>query len=246
VRWYFSNIDYFLSVGDANEAYYKYYGVPANKLIRMRFPIDVQLYESAFAKKEALAQQLRDQYGLHNGNKVISVVGKMNFSKRQGDIIESLGLLEKKGYHLDLFIVGSGEMEEAWKIKAKALEQSRVFFTGFIGPETLPAYYAVSDIYVHPASADAHSLAISEALYMGCPAIVSDQCGSYGPTDDVQEGKSGYVFQCENIGDLAQKMEWLLQDEQKRISLATYAHSLGVQFQRRAHGEFVSELIGSV
>ena len=243
VRYYFSQIDYFLTVGDANEAYYRYYGVPVRKLIRMRFPIDVRFYEMAFAKKAALANEVKSQYGLHAGHKVLSVVGKMLFSKRQGDIIDAMILLEKRNVFLDLLMVGSGEMETAWKIKAKLLEKSRVFFTGFISPDLLPSYYAASDIYVHPAAADAHSLAISEALYMGCPVIVSDLCGSYGPTDDVQEGRSGFVFQCGNIGDLCEKIEWMLRDDQKRLDMGEYGHQLGVTFQRGAHGEFADELI---
>ena len=47
-----------------------------------------------------------------------------------------------------------------------------------------------------------HSLSISEAIYMGCPVIISDKCGSYGETDDVQVNKNGFVFECENVVQL--------------------------------------------
>jgi glycosyltransferase involved in cell wall biosynthesis len=58
----------------------------------------------------------------------------------------------------------------------------------------LPAYYAVSDVYIHPPSIEPHSIAMSEAIYVGCPVVLSDRCGSFGPTDDVREGINGFVY----------------------------------------------------
>ena len=244
IRWYFSPVSAFLSVGDANEAYYKHYGVPDNKLVRMHFSIDIGAYEKAYSRKEELASELKKKYNLQDSRILISTVGKLVPWKRQGDIIDALKLLEDRGIEMDLAMIGSGAMESAWKEKAKTLRRSRVFFTGFVSPEELPAYYAASNMYIHPASIEPHSLAISEAIYMGCPAIISDRCGSYGPTDDVQEGRSGFVFQCGNIPDLAKKIEQLALDENKRRLLGSYAHGLAVKFQQRSHAAFASELIG--
>ena len=89
-------------------------------------------------------------------------------------------------------------------------------FTGFIKVQDLPGCYAASDFYIHPSTFEPHSIAVSEAIYMGCPVIVSDKCGSYGKSDDVQEGKNGFVFSSENIEELIDAMRLLIKNSQMR------------------------------
>ena len=60
--------------------------------------------------------------------------------------------------------------------------------------------YCAADVYVHCSDNEPHSLAITEAIYCGLPVVLSDRCGSYGPTDDVQPGINGFVYRC---GDVA-------------------------------------------
>jgi glycosyltransferase involved in cell wall biosynthesis len=245
VTRYFKGIDYFLSVGDANEEYYKHYGVPAVKIVRMHFSIDIGLYKKAYIGRTAWAVKLRAQFGLRQEDMVVSVVGKLIPRKNQVDIINAMKVLEDNGIHLHLFVIGSGETMEALQEKAACLSRSRVYFPGFTTPEELPGFYAASDIYIHPACEDAHPLAISEAIFMGCPVLISDKCGSFGPTDDVQDGKNGYIFRCSDTRDLADKI-WLLTDMHKRQNFGDYSHSLGDKFQERAHAGFINELIEKI
>jgi glycosyltransferase involved in cell wall biosynthesis len=245
VTHYFSSIDHFLSVGDANEEYYTYYLVPQKKIIRMHFSIDIRLYENAYSEKADLAGKIRSKFGLKPQDRILSVVGKLVESKNQGDIIDAMKWLEEAGQIFHLFVIGSGTTMEALQQKASALTKSRVYFPGFTNPEELPAYYAASDIYIHPASVDAHPLAVCEAIFMGCPVLISDRCGSYGPSDDVQEGKNGYVYRCGDGKDLAAKI-MLLSDQDTRQKFGEFSHNLGVAFQKRSHGGFIKELIEKV
>ena len=78
---------------------------------------------------------------------------------------------------------------------------------------------------------------------MGCPIIISDRCGSYGETDDVQEGKTGYVYKFGDIEALAEKIKWMIQHPAERKQLSENAHNNAVQFQRRSHREALNELV---
>lgn len=243
LAWFFSGINFFLTVGDSNEAYYSFYGVPRRKFIRMHFPIDITLYEAAFARKSELNKQIRSKFSIKDSEIVLSVVGKLVAWKNQGDIIDSLIKLEKEGIFAHLFILGSGEMMEEWKKKAAVLRESKVYFTGFVPPEELPAYYAATDIYIHPASLEPHSLAISEAIYMGCPIVISDRCGSYGETDDVQLEKNGYVYRFGNIDQLADSINKLFADPILRKKFSENSHSIATAFQHQSHKGVIKELI---
>jgi glycosyltransferase involved in cell wall biosynthesis len=243
VRLYFSPIKFFLSVGDANETFYRSYGVSDSKIIRMHFPIDIHSYERNYREKDMLRERIRQQYHISNDEIVTAVVGKLVSWKNQDHIIEAMMLLEQQGVYLHLFVIGSGDQQEAWQQKATVLKHSKVHFTGFVNIEELPAYYAAADFYTHPASIEPHSIAISEAIYMGCPVIISDRCGSYGQHDDVQEGKNGFVYPFGNITALADVITRLCSNGTLRVSMGEYSHQLSVAFQQRSHHEVLNDLI---
>jgi glycosyltransferase involved in cell wall biosynthesis len=242
LRNYFSGIDYFLTVGDANEAFYKHYAVHPSKFIRMHFPIDIRQYEEAFPKRELLRKEIRAGFEIDETQLVLSVVGKLVPWKNQDHIIDAMALLEEQGVFIHLFVIGSGEMLEQWRSKAGKLSKSFVHFTGFQNAEALPAYYAATDVYVHPASVEPHSIAISEAIYMGCPVIISDRCGSYGEDDDVQEGRNGMVYPFAGIKSLSEKIRLLATDEEKRKRFSAYSISISRRFQNTAHHGVLQKL----
>ena len=246
IRKYFSNVTFFLSVGDANEIYYRYYGASQDSIIRMHFPIDIDCYRQAFEQKQALNKRIRDEYSIPENEMVLSVVGKLVPWKNQDHIIEALSLLEKEDIKIHLFILGSGDMLEAWQRKANVLTLSKVYFPGFVPIETLPSYYAATDIYVHPAAVEPHSIAVSEAIYMGCPVILSDRCGSYGENDDVSPSRNGLVYSFGDIAALARSIKALVEDKAARMSYATDSHARAIRFQERSHKLVIDDLISKL
>jgi glycosyltransferase involved in cell wall biosynthesis len=242
LRSYFSSVKYFLTVGDANEAFYRKYAVPPEKMLRMHFPIDIKMYKTSWAKKTELRNITRQKYNIQENDIALTVVGKLVSWKNQDHLIGALQLLEKENKYFHLFIIGSGEMKEMWEDKAASLKISKVHFTGFVSTDELPAYYAATDIYIHPASVEPHSIAVSEAIYMGCPVIISDCCGSYGENDDVQPGRNGYVYRFENIPELVGLIKTIINDPDKKKSFGDYSHVISVAFQQQSHFEIMNEL----
>ena len=232
------DISYFLAVGDANEMYYRYYGVPDHKLIRMPFPVDIEHYKNIYANKPAIADAVKNKYGIDRNSIVCGVVGKVEGFKRQKDIIEAFKLLESSTgalAPLTLLVIGAGPDEATLRAAAAGLKKNKVVFTGFVMPEDLAGLYTAIDIYIHPSEKDAHSLAISEAIYMGCPVLISDRCGSYGTADDVQQGKNGFIFKTGDIAELASLIHYLAHNETVRSTFGAYARAFAVEAQRQAH-----------
>ena len=246
LRRYFSKINYFLSVGNANEAFYAKHGVTREKLVRMHFPIDVEAYKISYLERQALRDKIRRQCGIGEDDVVISVVGKLTPWKNQDHLIDAVGVLEKRDQPVHLFILGSGEMKAAWEKKSHDSGNKKIYFPGFVNIEELPAYYAATDIYVHPASMEPHSIAVSEAIYMGCPVILSDRCGSYGDEDDVQVGRNGFVFEFGNMEELVDEISRLAKDKLLREKMGAYSHEIAVGFQQRAHCDVLQDLVERV
>jgi glycosyltransferase involved in cell wall biosynthesis len=238
--FFFKNENYFFTVGDANEKYYNFYGVPKSKMIRMRFAIDTRNYDKAFEQKEKLRNNFRNQYKIELHDIVISVVGKLVDWKSQDDLIRLLKQLETdypfKKFHL--FIAGSGPMEDQWRFLAGSIKQNQVHFLGFVTPIDLPVIYAACDVYVHPALIEPHSLSISEAIYMGCPIIVAHTSGSWGIDDDLQIGKNGYIYQHGNLNDLQNQLIKIVEENSfKRFS--EYSIEISRKFQNQSHFEMI-------
>lgn len=242
LKKYFSLIDYFLSVGDSNEDFYKYYGVDVKQIIRMHFPIDIYLYEESYASRSLLRKEIRERYAIGEREIVASVVGKLVSWKRQASIIKAMSIMEKEGLYMHLFVIGSGDKLTALKKAAKTLITSKVHFTGFLSVNDLPHYYAASDFYVHPSSYEPHSIAISEAIYMGCPVIVSNTSGSYGRTDDVQENKNGFIFSLGKIDTLINAIRILSTDHELRKKFSDYSHKISKEFQQTAHFGVINQI----
>jgi glycosyltransferase involved in cell wall biosynthesis len=241
---YFKKIDIFLSVGDANEAYYHSYGVPKSKILRMNFSIDINLYEHSYKTKLDLRLEFRKLLGIKEEDIVISVVGKLVEWKNQIDLVKLISLMEAQSYYpkFHLLLAGSGPTEEKIKLFSTKLKNNQVHFLGFVDPKELPKVYAASDLYIHPATYEPHSLAVSEAIYMGLPIIVTDTSGSYGTNDDVRIGENGFIYDLNDINDLKQKIQFLI-DLKNRSIFAEKSKEIGLSAQKRAHVDIVEEII---
>ncbi len=241
---YFLRVDFVLSVGDSNEEFYLKCKVPRNKIIRMNFSIDVRNYDKQFPQKKMLGKALRESLGIHENDLVLSVVGKLVEWKSQIDLIKLLQLLENSYPEIryNLLIAGSGPMEMKLRNMALNLKSNKVHFMGFVQPINLIDVYAATDIYVHPAKKEPHSLAISEAIYMGNPIILADTCGSYGPTDDVIPGENGFVYK---HGDIRELLKFIrcLSDLELRQEFSNKSIQLSRSSQLRSHFGVLNDIV---
>jgi len=240
---FFSNINVFMSVGDANEDYYKNNGISNDKIVRMFFPIDTHKADEIFQTKNEYDNILRKKHNIPEGTLVISTIGKLVSWKSQKDIILLLIELEKRNIPANAFIMGSGPDLEYLKDLSKKLKTNKAILTGFIQPEKMMKYLCTSDIYIHPAKIEPHSLAISEAIYMGLPIILSNRCGSYGANDDVQPGKNGFVYEYGKINDLADKVEYLYKNPDILKEFSENSYQISRLNQKLANGKALKAAI---
>ncbi len=243
LSWYFKKIFRFLVVGDANADYYKQCGIDNNRLIYSPFPIDIKLYESKKCNYSVIRSGVRNKFNMEEADVVITFVGKLVEWKCPQHIISAMELLEQDNVRYIFLIAGSGELEESLKKQALNLKKGKVLFAGFVNPEDLPDLYAATDIYIHPSAYEPHSLAISEALFMGCPLLLSNQCGSYGMSDDLQPGTNGFVYRYGNIQEMASAIKFIAKDKDIRNSFSEKSFSIGALKQQQAHSNGIQALI---
>jgi len=232
---YFNKVDLFFSVGNANEEYLQYYGADPLKFIRSSFPVNVEKFKAAYENRRSLGVSIREKHGIVADAIVLSVVGKLIDIKAHDKLIEAVKLLDGSDTKLSLLIIGSGPTENSLKKLAASVTGQQIIFTGFINVDELPAYYAATDIYVHPSHVEPHSLSISESMYMGCPQIISDKCGSWGATDDLRPGINGLVYRSESPQELAAAIARLAHNPGLREWFGSNSREIAVSSQKDIH-----------
>jgi glycosyltransferase involved in cell wall biosynthesis len=232
----------FLTVGTWNEAFYRRCGVPPVKMTRMNFPIDVAAYDATLKDRAGLRRSRREALGFGENDFVVSTVGKLVPWKRQVDLVRAVMDAPRESW-LKALIIGSGPDEAA--LKALAGNDERVRLAGFVPPEELPGLYAASDAYTHLSAYEPHSLAISEATYVGLPVVLSDRCGSYGPNDDVEPGVNGLVYPVSNVVALAAALGRLAADRHLAARFGECSRAYAQAAQARAHGGFLREALAA-
>lgn len=147
------------------------------------------------------------------GTKNILFVGQLDKThnhKGLDYLLKAFRFIREKVKNYRLIIVGTGDMNDEYRKKAKEFVISdSVIFTGFVSNTELPSYYSASDILVLPSVSDAEGfgMVILEAAALGKPAI-GTRIG--GIPSVIQDGKTGYLVPPRDEKALARKIIQLL------------------------------------
>lgn len=223
----FRDVNSFITVGDENERYFQHYGASRSRFHRVPFSIDSSCYKSFLSKRAEVRNDLRQQLGISPDTVAFLTVGKLIPRKAHAELIRAFALRpDSRPASAVLLIAGDGPYRSDLEQLAKPLGSS-VRLLGFVPVQELPRFYLASDIYVHPSTIDPHPLAISEALYCGLPVVISDRVGSRGPTDDVQEGRNGWVYPSGDVEALSRILSSLIDDRAARTNASKISQELG-------------------
>ena len=181
-------------------------GVSAKKIRVILNGVDA-LKETSESEKS----QLRERFGVKSGEKVVSIVARLEDIKGHEYFIEAADELIKKGIKARLFIAGTGSYENVLKEKVKAMNLTdNVIFTGFI--TDVDKLMAITDVQANASyGTEATSLALLEGMSIGIPAVVSDFGGNPGV---IKTGRNGIVVPKQNSHALAEGLEKLLTDDE--------------------------------
>ncbi len=174
------------------------------------------------------ARKLREQYGFP----LLLFVGLLRYYKGLDYLVRAMRDIDAR-----LLVVGSGPMAEEWHALVRELGLTeKVFFTGRVQDEELPAYFHACDIFVLPASqrSEAFGVVQLEAMASG-RAVVSTELGT-GTSYVNVDGETGLVVPPRDPGELASAINRLLADEPLRTMM-------GQRGRERARQEFSQDVM---
>lgn len=184
-------------------------GVPEEKIKLIYFGIDTRKF-SPGQKSEKLKVRL----GVYNSPTIMSLRNLKPVYDVES-LVKSVPLVLKEIPESKFIIAGKGPEEERLKELAKSLGVSdSVKFIGFILNDELPEYLNSMDVYVSTSLSDAGIAAsTAEAMSCGLPVIVTDVADN---KEWVEDGITGFVVPTKDPKLLAEKVIYLLQNENVR------------------------------
>ncbi|MDP3052559.1 MAG: glycosyltransferase family 4 protein [bacterium] len=214
---FFKGISAFLSVGASNKEYYKYFGAPDKKIFLTPYSIDNDFFQKESEKYKGRKEEIRKKFNLPLKIPIILYVGKIYKGKGAFDLLKAF---EKISGSLESALVFIGEGEEKIYLENYVKEKNikNVYFQGFKNQSELPAFYAVSDVFVFPSKIDSWGLVVNEAMACGLPVIAT---GFVGASHDlIKQGFNGFVYRAGDIEELKLCIEKTIVDPALRNKMS--------------------------
>jgi glycosyltransferase involved in cell wall biosynthesis len=188
-RFFFRRCDGFFCYGIRSKEYVAGYGVDERKIFyRCQAAALPHDYDAAVVRRH-----YREHVPAAGNPPRFLYVGRMSAEKGLYDLLEAFVLVRKTLPAARLDLVGSGDIEEDVRMRARAVGlDSAIGFLGTKSTGEIGRLLMQSDALVLPSHSEPWGLVVNEALSYGCPVVVSDICGCV--PELVIEGETGYSF----------------------------------------------------
>jgi len=132
-------------------------------------------------------------------------------------LVRAFARLPQTTEHL-LYIAGDGVGRDAlYDLVNKLGIGSRVKYLGALDRTDAIMAMKDADVMVLPSRREGLPLAILEAMSVGCPVVASAISGN---AELISQGENGYLFEPENVDDLAEKLWRIVSDPDNRRNLS--------------------------
>lgn len=205
-EYIFKKADGFLTIGSANEDFYKIYGGAKEKMIEMRYHYGYENFIKNAERLRDIRNADRTKLSINDKDFVLLFVGRLAEDKNilmLLDAYKSVNFKNKK-----LFLVGDGPMRKEIEKYIEDNKIDGVNILGFQSRENILKFYNIADALVLPSIIEPWGMVISEALCFGLPVIVSDKVGA--GVDLVKNNENGFIFKSDNVLQLTTSIEKMI------------------------------------
>ncbi len=204
-------------------------------------PEHLTLIHNGVDKKFAtpVAEQTLDdtarELGIPRDKTIIGFVGTLCPRKGLDILLQAAARLKAEGYrNYRIVLLGNYDKEEdrTWLRETIAATNTAAEVSIF-GYDTAGKFYPLFDIFVLPSRIEGFPLVVLEALLSRCCVVRS---GTEGAEEQIEHGKTGFIFENENPDRLTDVLRKLHDDPNLRANIAAAG-------QTKALAEFTSDIM---
>lgn len=202
---YLKKCDYILTLTNRLKNHLIQHGIPAGKLLQFSNMVRIE-----------------NHYEARPFHSPITIGTFGRFVEKKGFIylIDSISILIKKGYYVNLHIGGAGKEAEKLKNRTRELGLEQiVFFDGWIHDKK--SFFNKIDIFCLPSIQEPFGIILLEAMQYSKP-IVATKSG--GPEELLIHGREGLIADIASSEELALNLEKLIKDQNFSMSLSKNAY----------------------
>jgi glycosyltransferase involved in cell wall biosynthesis len=181
------------------------------------------------------AEAARRRLGIPSGAAVLLLIGRIQRSKGQRELVEALARLRGNFEPPHVVLCGGPALmtDEDFHDELMCLARDlgvaeRVHATGHVPDEVKRDLLAAATVLVHPAHREAFGIAIIEGMAAGKPVVVTD---AVGPTSIVAGSGAGEIVPARDVTALADAL-------QRRLENPKESEEMGAAGQRRVREHY--------
>jgi glycosyltransferase involved in cell wall biosynthesis len=202
-----------LSTGTFNREFHIFLGMRPSRVVDSVCPIDVDSYSAARTTSEPT-------HARKDGAE-IGFAGKLIPTEGVAELLHALAQTNDGGrWHAK--IIGDGtERDRLEKLSGEPGIVKRLRYIGLRNTSEMPHELASCDIVVIPSLLDMCVLVVAEVMAAGAAVVVNSNTAVWGREDLLQDGLTGRVYQSGAPAQLAEVLEELIADPDRRATLQT-------------------------
>jgi glycosyltransferase involved in cell wall biosynthesis len=220
-----SHVDCFVTLGEANELYWRTLGVSRERMTWA--PMYIPPPEITLRGQENTARarsEVRSELGIAAQQMLVICSGKFLPRKRQIDLIQAI---DRCNDVVGLY-VGDGTERRACQA---AVGSDRHRFLGFVNVPRLAELYAAADLLCHPAESEPYGLVIAEAAESGLPIVVTSQTGAVGERSHARVGHNAITYITGDVDSLSLTLASLANDQRHRYEMSQESRQIAAEMR---------------
>lgn len=194
---------------------------------------------------ECERRNLKTKLGISENDLVLSICARLETCKGHKILFDAVKILKERGVKCVVLVIGDGSQREDLEKYCKENNLSKnTIFLGFV--DDVYRYMNISDLNINcSVGTETSSLALSEGMSIGLPAVVSDYGGN---PYMIRHGVNGYVYGCGDSSRLAELIYELVTNRERLNEMSAQARKrydteLNAEFMTKKTNRLYDELI---
>lgn len=185
---------------------------------------------------EKRSQELRSEWGVKPGDRVVLHVGRMAPEKNYDLLFKIYQAMRAEDARLKFVLAGDGPLREQL-----IAQHPECIFAGFYSREEIGRYYASADIYVHASLTETFGNVLTEAMASGLAVTSFDYAAG---RQFIRHGENGLLAACNDPVALQRESVRLVENDALRVQLGREARSgFEEQSWENVIGRFENDLL---